>query len=278
MDQIRIEKLQVYAHHGVFPEEAKLGQRFTVSAVLCTDIRRPGLSDDLANTIDYGAVCREIVSFMTENRFQLIEACCEQLAERLLLTWPDVLNQVDLEIQKPWAPIGLPLETAAVRISRGWHDAYLALGSNMGDRQAFLQGAVDHFREDPRTRVQSVSTFIETASYGYTDQAPFLNGVMRVRTTLSPDELLDRCHEEEQAADRVRKIHWGPRTLDLDILFYDDEIIGTERLVVPHPDMAARDFVLKPMAEIAPWKVHPVTGKTMARMLRDLEEAGNAAE
>ena len=270
-DEIRIDNLTVFAKHGVYQEEAVLGQKFTVSAVLYADIRKPGLTDNLENTINYGEVCHEITEFLTSRRFQLIEACAEQLAEHLLLKYEGLLQAVTLEIHKPWAPIGLPLDQVSVRIHRGWHTAFLALGSNMGDRQAMLDLAVDGIKKEKRNRLLKVSAFIETAPYGYTDQDPFLNGACMIRTLLTPEELLDLCASLEQEAQRVRRIHWGPRTLDVDILFYDQEIIGTERLNIPHPDMENRDFVLRPMAEIAPWWSHPVTHQTMAQMLRNLE-------
>ena len=140
----------------------------------------------------------------------------------------------------------------------------------MGDRETYLNFAVEELRKVKGLSIEKVSSFIETKPYGYTDQDLFLNGAVMVTTTLSPEELLDECQRIEQEADRVRLIHWGPRTLDLDILFYGQEILATERLNVPHPDMACRDFVLKPMTELAPWWLHPVTHQTMAQMLAAL--------
>lgn len=272
MDEIRISDLVVFANHGVYQEEAVLGQKFLISAVIETDIRKPGLSDSLENTINYGEVSLEITRFLTEKRFQLIEACAEQLAEHLLFTYP-LMKRITLEIKKPWAPVGLPLDTVSVKITRGWHTAFIALGSNMGDKDAHLLFGVDELKKIKQIRVEKVSSFIKTEPYGYTDQDIFLNGACMIRTTLTPEELLDVCQHIEAEAKRVRKIHWGPRTLDLDILFYDQEIIATERLNVPHPDMANRDFVLKPMAELAPWWGHPITHRTMQQMLNNWEQS-----
>ena len=272
MDEIRISDLVVFANHGVFQEEAVLGQKFLVSAVIETDIRKPGRSDSLDNTINYGEVSQEITRFLTENRFQLIEACAEQLAEYLLLKYATLMKRITLEIKKPWAPVRLPLDTVSVKITRGWHTVYIALGSNMGDKDAYLEFGVEELKKLPQIRIDQVSSFIRTEPYGYTDQDVFLNGACKVRTTFTPEELLDEMQRIELEAKRVRKIHWGPRTLDLDLLFYDQEIIATERLNVPHPDMANRDFVLKPMAELSPWWGHPVTHKTMAQMLAELEQ------
>ena len=270
MDQIIIRDLAVFANHGVFEAEAVLGQKFLVTAIMGTDISRPGRTDGLENTIHYGMVSQEIVKFLTEHRFQLIEACAEQLAEHLLLTYPQ-MQQIDLEIKKPWAPVHLPLECVSVRVHRGWHTAFLALGSNMGDEEGYLLGAVEALQQLKQIRMEKVSSFYVTEPYGYTEQNRFLNAACQISTTLSAEELLDVCQRLEMQAKRERKIHWGPRTLDVDMLFYDQEIIGTERLSVPHPDMENRDFVLRPMAEIAPWWRHPVSHKTMEQLWQELQ-------
>ncbi|MCB7092610.1 2-amino-4-hydroxy-6-hydroxymethyldihydropteridine diphosphokinase [Enterocloster bolteae] len=274
MDQIRIEQLEVFAKHGAIPEENVLGQKFLVSAVLHTDTRKAGRSDQLDQTISYGRASKFMERFLREHTFQLIESAAEQLAEELLLMYPDSLKTVELEIRKPWAPIGLPLQYVSVRIARGWHQAYIALGSNMGDRMAYLTGAVDGIKKLRECRAGRVSGFIETPPYGVTDQADFLNGCMEIQTLLTPEELLDALHEIEAAAGRERIIHWGPRTLDLDILFYDDLVYESEHLCIPHAEMHKRDFVLKPLAEIAPYKRHPIYGETAAEMLACVQAGG----
>lgn len=119
-------------------------------------------------------------------------------------------------------------------------------------------------------RIEAVSDYLVTEPYGVTDQDEFLNGVLKMRTLLSPEELLERLHQLEQEANRERIIHWGPRTLDLDILFYDQEIIDTADLHIPHPDMQNRDFVLAPMNQIAPYLRHPVLNQTISQLLNIL--------
>ncbi|OUQ17941.1 2-amino-4-hydroxy-6-hydroxymethyldihydropteridine diphosphokinase [Lachnoclostridium sp. An138] len=270
MDKIHIKNLEVFARHGVFPEENALGQKFVVSAVLYTSTREAGRADDLAKSIHYGEVSRFITEFMEQNTFQLLETAAERLAEELLLN-TEHLEKIRLEIKKPWAPVGLPLETVSVEIERGWHTVYIALGSNLGDKEANLCLGVEGLRSTRGCRVEAVSDFLVTAPYGGVEQDDFLNGAMKIRTLLTPHELLERLHEIEQEAKRERVVRWGPRTLDLDILLYDDLILDEEELHIPHIEMCKRDFVLKPLCQIAPYARHPVYNRTAAELLADLE-------
>lgn len=269
LDEIRIEELEVFANHGVFPEENVLGQKFLVSAVLYTDTRNAGRTDDLTASVNYGEVSTFIDRYLREHTFRLLERAAESLAEELLLN-TEHLRKIRLEIKKPWAPVGLPLKTVSVSIEREWHDAVIALGSNMGDRKGYLEEAAEKLRSLRGCRVKKVSEFIETPPYGVTDQADFLNGCLEMETLLYPHELLDELHRIEHEAGRERILRWGPRTLDLDIIFYDDRIVQDEDLCIPHVEMHKREFVLKPLSEIAPYRRHPVTGKTVQEMLEEL--------
>lgn len=269
MDKIIINNLEVFAKHGVFPEENVLGQKFLISLVLYTDTRKAGRTDDLNLSINYGEVSAFSKKFMEENTYMLIEKVAEELAERLLLEF-ELLEKVDVKISKPWAPIGMPVENISVEISRGWHDTFIALGSNLGDKKKYLDDAVEKMQRIPQCKVVAVADYIETEPYGGVEQDTFLNSAAKIRTLLEPGELLDFLHEIENEANRTREIHWGPRTLDLDILFYDKEIIDTKDLLVPHIDMANRDFVLIPMNQLAPYFRHPITNKTISQMLEDL--------
>lgn len=265
-DKIKIENLEVFANHGVFPEENKLGQKFLVSATLYTDTRKAGLSDDLTASIHYGEVSQFINSYMKEHTCQLIERVAESLAEELLLGTPH-LEKVRIEVKKPWAPVGLPLESVSVEIERQWHTAYIAMGSNIGDKRAYLNSAVEELNALRLAKVTKVSEFYVTAPYGVTEQEDFLNGCLKLRTLLTPEELLQELHKIEQQAGRERIIHWGPRTLDLDIIFYDDIVLEEEDFCIPHVEMHKRKFVLQPLHDIAPYKRHPVYGKTVREML-----------
>ena len=274
MDRINIRNLEVFANHGVFPEENTLGQKFVISAVLGADLRRAGLSDDLDASVDYSRVCGDIKRFVEDNTFKLIETVAEGLASMLLDGNP-ALQKVWLEVKKPWASVAVPLETVSVEIERSRHTAYIMLGSNMGDREGYLRFAVSELGGAPGCRVLSVSGFIETEPYGYTEQGMFLNGCLALETLLEPLELLDLLHVIEDKAGRVRDVRWGPRTLDLDIVFYDDIVMSESSLRIPHPEMHKRDFVLEPLVEIAPNKLHPVLNKTAAELLSDVLEIKN---
>lgn len=270
-DEIHVENLEIFANHGVFPEETKLGQKFLVSLTMYTNTRKAGKTDELENSIHYGEVSAFMTAFMKEHTYKLIEAAAEHLVEALMLNYP-LLAGVTLELKKPWAPVGLPLETVSVKITRFWHEAYIGVGSNMGDKKAYLDQAVAALDSTCDCCVEKVSTYLVTEPYGGVEQDDFLNACLMVKTLLSPEELLDRLHEIEQDAHRERIIHWGPRTLDLDILLYDDLVMETDDLIIPHIEMQKRDFVLTPLSEIAPNKRHPILRKTITELKQNLAE------
>lgn len=270
MDEIRIEDLKIYAYHGVYAEENEKGQDFYVNAVLYTETREAGKQDALSLSSDYGEICHVINDFLKLHTFNLIETMAEKTAEQILQRFP-FIQALDLEIRKPQAPIGLPFSSVSVKIHRGWHRAYVAVGSNMGDRQAFVEKAIQSIRKQESIKNVRESELIETKPYGEVkDQADFLNGVLEFDTLLTPKELLTFLHGIENEAGRERKLHWGPRTLDLDIIFYDDLIMDTEELVIPHADMHNRAFVLEPLCGLAPYKRHPLFKKTVAELLHEV--------
>lgn len=270
MDQIYIENLELFGYHGVFEEEAVLGQKFIVSARLFLDTRKAGKTDELTESLDYSEVCGKIKELVERERCQLIECLAERIAEKLLLSF-DILKEVEITVKKPWAPVLLHLDTVSVTIRRGWHKAYLSIGSNIGDREGYLDLAIDHLNKEPDTKVTAVSDYIETKPWGDVEQDDFLNGALEIDTLKSPRELLETAMAIEQEAHRERLVHWGPRTLDVDILFYDDEIIMEDDLKIPHVEIPKREFVLEPLAAIAPYYIHPVFHKSVAAMLKELK-------
>lgn len=270
MDEIRIQNLEVYAYHGVFPEENEKGQPFFVNMVLYTDTRAAGCEDELLLSTHYGEVCHFVSGWMKEHTYKLIETVAETVAREVLLRFP-LIQALDVEIRKPEAPIGLPFESVSVKIHRGWHKVYVAIGSNMGEKEHYIRKGIEGLKKHSEIQVTKVSEIICTKPYGGVEQEDFLNGVIEIKTLLTPKELLAYLHQIETEANRVRILRWGPRTLDLDIIFYDKLIYEDEELILPHVDMQNRDFVLKPMAQINPNFRHPLLQKTMKELLDALE-------
>jgi dihydroneopterin aldolase/2-amino-4-hydroxy-6-hydroxymethyldihydropteridine diphosphokinase len=265
MDKIVISHLEVFSHHGVYKEENVLGQKFLVSVEIFADLSAAAKNDDLSKSVNYGEVCHFIKKEMEQNTFKLIEALTAHLAKKILLEFKNI-EKVKVQVKKPWAPILLPIETVSVEMERGWHTVYISLGSNLGNREQNLNSAIDLLRFDEECQVIKVSSYSNTKPVGEVEQGDFLNCALELRTLKSPEELLDLINEIENKLKRVRTIHWGPRTIDLDILFYDHAIINTERLTVPHPEILNREFVLAPMCEIASCYMHPIYNQTVSKL------------
>jgi dihydroneopterin aldolase/2-amino-4-hydroxy-6-hydroxymethyldihydropteridine diphosphokinase len=259
MDKMYIKDLEIYAYHGVNIEEKNMGQRFIISIDLWLNLREAGQSDDLTKTVNYAELCDNIETEFKREKYDLIEKGAESLAEYVLLNYPTV-NKVKILLKKPWAPIGKPLDYAAVEVERCWHKAYIGLGSNMGNKEENLNNALA-FINNETTKVSRVSTFYSTKPVGYEAQDDFVNCTAEIKTLLTPSELMDFLLGIEKSLKRERIIRWGPRTIDLDVLLYDDLITCDEHIIIPHPRMHERLFVLKPLSDIAPYVLHPILKK-----------------
>jgi len=151
-------------------------------------------------------------------------------------------------------------------------EAYIALGSNIGDRELNLLQAVAEIGRLPDSRVTSLSSFYETSPVGNINQDPFYNAVLRLSTGLDAPTLLTHLLRiEAKTFGRVRTIFQGPRRMDLDLLLYGDSVINENQLIIPHPRLSERRFVLQPLSEIAPDLKHPLTGVTIRELLTSLE-------
>lgn len=253
--QIEIKNLVVEACHGVFEEEKRNAQPF----VFTVEMETPFSSkDDISGTVNYAEAMELIVSFTKSKCFDLIETLSDEVAKEILKAFP-LVKSVSVRVEKPKAPVSLPFETVAVTAKRAWTKAYVAFGSSLGDKKATIDKAIERLKQD--LRVKKVSSYLETEPYGGVAKEQFLNGAMEVETYLFPEELLALLNQVEAEFLRTREVHWGDRTLDLDILLYGEEVIETEKLTIPHKEMLKRDFVLDPLKEIAPYAYHPLERK-----------------
>jgi len=149
--------------------------------------------------------------------------------------------------------------------------AYVALGSNLGNKKENLLRAIELLKNHG-VNILAVSSFLVTKPYGVTDQPDFLNGAIKLEYSKSPEELLEVLLAVEQEMGRVRLRHWGERIIDLDLLLFEQEVINSKRLVLPHKDMENREFVLAPLAEIAPQIVPPNGSETIMELLTNLRK------
>ncbi len=270
MDKLYIKDFEVFAYHGVFPEEKTLGQKFLISVTLSLDMQEAAITGDLTKSVHYGELCHALEIEFTKESYDLIETAGEKLATYVLEHYP-MVDHVKIMIKKPWAPILKSMDTVAIEINRGWHVAFIGLGTNMGNREQNLNEAITAIKNTLGIKIITQSSIIETEPWGYTDQDFFFNCVLKVKTTLPPHLLMTLLLEIEHGLKRERTIHWGPRTIDLDILFYDHLISDDPHVVLPHPRVQERAFVMASMAEIAPYFIHPLLNKRMYEIFENLK-------
>lgn len=148
--------------------------------------------------------------------------------------------------------------------------AYISIGSNLGDRESNCRKATHEISEF--AEVSAMSSLYETDPVGNEDQPLFINSVIEIQTDLSPHKLLDKLHSIEKKLGRLREIKWGPRTIDLDIIFYGNDIMNDADLIIPHPQAYKRRFVLEPLREIAPDVIHPSLKLSIRELLTKLHD------
>lgn len=271
MDKIHIKDLEIIGFHGAIPEEKVLGQKFVLSFELDVDLRQAGKNDDLTKTVHYGELAQKVEEEFTKTSYDLIEKAAEEICEFVLLNYP-LVKKVKLLLKKPWAPTRKHVEYVAVEIERKWNKVYIAAGSNLGNKEETLKEAIDKIDKRKDCVVTKVSNFYTTDPVGYEDQDQFVNCVFEINTLQTPSELMDTLLEVEKDFKRERIIRWGPRTLDLDIIFYNDIISYDEHILIPHPRAHERQFVMKPMCDINPYYVHPIYRKRVMDISSELGE------
>ena len=271
MDKIHIKDLEIYAYHGVFQQEKDMGQKFLLSLELSMDLKPAGKTDDLNMSVSYAEVCHRVEEEFKKHKFDLIEKVAEHIAEFILLEF-NLIQGVKLFLKKPWAPIGMPIDYAGVEIERYWHKAYIGVGTNMGDKEKNINDSIEFINMSKVNKVIKKSELYKTKPVGYLEQDDFMNCALEIRTLLTPMELVEYLLDLEKNLKRERLVKWGPRTIDLDVLLYDDIISSKEEIVIPHPRMHERMFVLKPLADIAPYVMHPILNKRIYELKDELEK------
>lgn len=268
MDLIKVSGIEFFAYHGVLDSEKRIGQKFSIDCQF--KLRDIVKQDNIDNTLSYADVTLEVVEFCTENQFDLMETLVNRLGMHLMCKF-EMIDELEITIHKPNAPIETTFSDVTVSSKRKRNVVYLALGSNLGDKKAYLDLACKHLNDSIYINELARSSYIETEPYGVLDQPNFMNGVVKIETIYNPYELLEFCKGIEQAAGRERIRKWGERTLDVDILMFNDQIIFNDKLKIPHPEMHIRDFVLEPLAEIEPYLMHPQRRLNVSELLKILK-------
>ncbi len=259
-----IRGLEFSACHGVHDFEKTAEQRFIFDCDMFCDFTASWDSDDLKNTVNYSAACNTIAETVKGNCFNLLEKLAYECAAALMDKFP--LSGVKLVVNKPDAPVKHKFGSVGVCVELKRERAYLSLGSSIGDRKKYLDTALDMLDSTRGVKVKKVSGYIKTEPYGGVAENAFLNCAAEVETYLPPHVLLREINRIEAACGRERKVRWADRTLDIDIIFYGGQIICDEKLVIPHREYHKRDFVLKPLKEIAPDFVCPLLKKRVSEL------------
>lgn len=285
MDYIDVDGMEFFGYHGVMAEENRLGQRFIVDVAMGLDLQKAGTSDDLEQTVNYAVIYEKIKKIVEGKPFKLIEALAEAIAASVLSE--SLVQSVEVTVHKPAAPVAGIFKDVSVTVRRSRaviavqsqkhlpieyavterpYDVYLSMGSNMGDRVQTIKEAIRKLSQLDGVLDMKVSSFYETPPWGKTDQAPFINCAVKLKCDYPLMELLHYCKFIEFDLGRERLEHWGPRTIDIDILCVDDSgadfVVDNVELTVPHRYMLERSFVLVPLAEIAP--DFKIKGETIA--------------
>lgn len=263
MREINITGLTVLAKHGVLPEEKRTEQPFIFDIDLDCDIYAAAEKDDLSLTVNYAEVCALIERVCKDNCFNLIETLAYKCAFAIAESFP-LISRAEVVVHKPNAPVPQKFSSVSVKAEIKREKVVLSLGSSLGDREEILKGMIDSLDAVRGVSVKKVSSFIETAPYGGVAKNAFLNCAVLAEVFIPPRALLDEIHKIEASLKRERKTRWDDRTADIDIIFFGNEVIREEGLSIPHPDYYNRDFVIKPLKEIVPDFVCPVTGKRIS--------------
>jgi len=275
-DRIFVSNLCIVGRHGVNEEERILGQRFFLDIDVRTDARRASENDDYKKAICYGTLCEIAQKVSDDGPYLLIETFSERVIAAILDRFPTAMA-VTVRIRKPGAPIDASFDTVGVELTRKRQQRVaFSLGSNVGEKSSQIRAALAFMEAVDGIEIQKVSSFYKTAPWGKEDQDWFVNAAAIGQTSLTPHEVLRACKEVEVQLGRTPGERWGPRLIDIDILYLGDEKITTPPLCLPHAEMFNRAFVIKPLAEIA--AEVEVSGQLIGDVLDSLDIADGEIE
>ncbi|GAA1487061.1 2-amino-4-hydroxy-6-hydroxymethyldihydropteridine diphosphokinase [Brachybacterium fresconis] len=278
LDRIEVTGIRAWGHHGVLAAEKELGQQFVVDVTLHLWTAPAGRTDALSRTVDYAEVAAAVAEEIGGGPHDLVETLAESIATRILTgTGHPLVRRVGVRVHKPAAPVGRPVGDVAITIERDAAPipAVLALGTNLGDRESHLVGALELLADTDGIEIAWTGPVLETAPVGGPDgQGTYLNSALGVLTTLGPFELLEAAHRAERAARRERLMRWGPRTLDVDVITYGELRSDDEELTLPHPRAHQRAFVLGPWHAARPSAELPGHGPVAALLAAAADRDG----
>ncbi len=275
-DRILLEGMVFQGKIGCLDFEKTTPQPFVIDVILYCPSLGATQSDRLEDTLDYSRVFSLVQGIVETSAINTIERLAGLIADRLLEAFV-LPAAVDVTVRKPDAPIKGAFSAMGVAIYRTragrklngdskLSQAYLSIGSNLGDRIDNLRGGLRDLIRDGSVDLLAASSLYETDPVGKTDQPKFLNAVVHVATALSPLQLLKRCQQTEKRFGRERNERWGARTLDIDLLTYEDFRLDTPELILPHPRMAKRAFVQIPLQELKTGRIEQTDGVRLTAM------------
>lgn len=253
MHHIVMRNMKFYGYHGCLDFEKENGQWFIITVDIGCDYLPGAVTDELEGTVNYADAYDRIKRIATELKFNLIEKLAYEIGRCVLLNY-NLASEVTVMVHKPDAPVEGEFECMETSIHLKRHEVVISFGSNMGDREDIIRTALGMINKRDDTSVVRVSSLYETEPVGYADQADFLNGAAIIKTIIEPLDFLHMLQKIELDLHRVRTIKNGPRTIDLDVVTFDDISSNDEELTLPHPRMHERAFVLVPMKELGLYK------------------------
>lgn len=274
-DLVEVTGIAAWGRHGALAAEQEIGQAFTVDLGLHLSTATAARTDDLTATVNYAEAAALALEAIQGRPHQLIETLAEQIAQAVLALSPR-LRAVTVTVHKPAAPVGLPVGDVRVRITRQADpvEAVLAVGTNLGDRVAHLERVLELLDAADGVQVTWTGPVVETDPVGGPAQGAYLNSVIGLRTTRSPEGLLDLAHALEQDAHRERVVRWGARTLDVDVIAWGTLQQNDDTLTLPHPRAHERAFVLAPWVAARPTATLPGHGAIAALLDRAADRDG----